>query len=64
MTEIKIEMRETEKRENIRWVIYTDTLSSMLAIDKNRVIHPIFDISTKLYNQGKQKMQTRQLNNQ
>ena len=33
-------MKEIKEREDIRWVIYTDSLSSMLAI-KNRENHPI-----------------------
>ena len=32
----KIEMRERQKREDMRWVIYTLSLSSMLAIENNR----------------------------
>ena len=40
-----------KEREDIRWVIYADSLSSMVAIDNNRENHPIL---TKLQNQGKQ----------
>ena len=29
-------MREIQKRKNMRWVIYTDSQSSMLAIENNR----------------------------
>ena len=36
MTTIKTEMIEIQEREDKRWVIYTDLLSSMLAIEKNR----------------------------
>ena len=28
--------KEIKEREDIRWVIYTDSLSSMLAIENNR----------------------------
>ena len=35
-------MREN-KKEDIRWVIYTDLLSSMLAIEINRENHPILN---------------------
>ena len=42
----------------MRWVIYTDSLRSMLAIENNRENHPIlnqiYDILTELQNQGKQ----------
>ena len=42
----------------MRWVIYTDFLSSMLAIENNREYHPmlnqIYDIIAELQNQGKQ----------
>ena len=42
----------------MRWVIYTDSLSSMLAIENNRESHPIlnqiYDILVELHNQGKQ----------
>ena len=41
----------------MRWVIYTDSLSSMLAIENNRDNHPIisqiYDILTELHKQGK-----------
>ena len=51
-------MEEIKERENIRWVIYTDSLSSILAIENNRENHPIlnqiYDILTELQNQGKQ----------
>ena len=42
----------------MRWVIYTDSLSSMLAIENNTENHPIlnqiYDILAELHNQGKQ----------
>ena len=45
------------KEEDIRWVIYTDSLSSMLTIENNRenhtILNQIYDILTKLQNQGK-----------
>ena len=48
-------MKEIKERKGIRWVIYTDSLSSMLAIENNRENHPIlnhiFDILTELHNQ-------------
>ena len=51
-------MKEIKEGEGIRWVIYTDSLSSMLAIENNRVNHPIlnkiYDILTEFLNQGKQ----------
>ena len=34
-------MKKIEEREDIRWVIYTDSLSSMLAIENNRENYPI-----------------------
>ena len=36
MTAIKISMREIQKREDMRKVIYTDSPTSMLAIEKKR----------------------------
>ena len=36
-------MREIQKREDIRWVIYTDSLSSMLDIENNGENHPILN---------------------
>ena len=52
------EMKELKEREDIRWVIYTHSLSSMLAIENNRENHPIlnqvYDIIAELHNQGKQ----------
>ena len=51
-------MREIQKRENMRWVIYTNSLSSVIAIDNNIENHPIlnqiFDIPTEIHNQEKQ----------
>ena len=43
MTTIKIAMIEIQKREEMRWVIYTGSLSSMLAIENNRESHPILN---------------------
>ena len=36
----KIAMREIQKKDDVRWVIYTDSLSSMHAIENNRENHP------------------------
>ena len=51
-------MREIQKREDIRWLIYTDLLSLMFAIENNRENHPklnpIYDILVEVHNQGKQ----------
>ena len=47
-------MEEIQKRDDIRCVIYTDLLSSMLAIENNRENHPIYDILEELNNQEKQ----------
>ena len=41
MTAIKVAMREVQKREDMRWVIYTNSLSSMLTIENNKETHPI-----------------------
>ena len=42
----------------MRWVLYIDSLNSMLAIEKNRENHPmlnqIYDILAELQNQVKQ----------
>ena len=58
MTAIKIAMREIRKREDMRWVMYTDSLSSMLAIENNKENHTIlnqmYDILAELHNKGKQ----------
>ena len=43
MTSIKTVMREIQKREDMRWVIYTDSLSSLLAIENNRENHPVLN---------------------
>ena len=42
MSKIKTAMRDIKKREDMRWALYTDSLSSMLAI-KNRENHPILN---------------------
>ena len=51
-------MKEIKEREIIRWVIYTNSLSSMLAIENNRenlpIKNQIFDIIIELQNHGKQ----------
>ena len=51
-------MREIQKREDKRWIISTDSLSSMLAIENNRenypILNQIYDIQGELHNQGKQ----------
>ena len=58
MTAIETTMKEIRVRDGMRWVIYTDSLSSMLAIENNRENHPIlnqiYDILAELQNQGKQ----------
>ena len=49
-------MREIQKREDMRWVIYTDSLCSMLATQNIRenhsILNQIYDILAELYNQG------------
>ena len=54
---VLLEHKETISK-SVRWVIYTDSQSSMLAIDNNRENHPIlnqiYDILAELQNQGKQ----------
>ena len=51
-------MKEIRVRDEMRWVIYTLSLSSMLAIENNRENHPklnqIYDILSELQNLGKQ----------
>ena len=51
-------MREIQKREDMRWVIYTDCLSSMLAIKNNSenppILNQIYDILAELHNHRKQ----------
>ena len=58
MTAIETAMKEIRGRDDKRWVIYTDSLSSMLAIENNRENHPIlnqiYDILAELQNHGKQ----------
>ena len=46
-------IREVKKRD-IKWVIYTDSLSSMLIIENNRENHQIYDILVEHHNLGKQ----------
>ena len=43
MTTIKTALKEIKKRKDIRWVIYTLSLSSMLAIENNKENHPILN---------------------
>ena len=59
MKALKIALRKIKKkRENKRWVMYTDFLSSMLVYENNRENHPIlnhiYDILAELHIQGKQ----------
>ena len=48
-------MKEIKEREQIRWVIYTNLLCSMLAIKNNRENHPIFNILYKKQNSNRDK---------
>ena len=45
-------------REDMRWVVYTDSLSPMLVIENKRENHPIlnqmYNTLAELHNQGKQ----------
>ena len=58
MAVLRIAMKEIGKREDLRWIIYTDSLSSMLDIENNTENHPIlnqiYDILAELHKQGKQ----------
>ena len=58
MTATKTGMKEIKEKEDIRWVMNTDSLSSMLAIRNNRenhqILNQIYDIITELLNKGKQ----------
>ena len=58
MTAIKIAIIERKKQEDMRLVIYTDLLSSMLAIENSRENHPIlnqiYDTLAELHKQKKQ----------
>ena len=51
-------MKEIHRREVMRWIIYTNLLSSILAIENNRekypILNQIYDILVELHNQGKQ----------
>ena len=55
---MKTALREIQKREDKRWVIYLDSLSSMQAIENNKENHHIlnhmYNILAELYNQEKQ----------
>ena len=57
-----ITIKKIKERKEIRWVIYTDSLSSMLAIKINRENHPILnqinDILAELQIHGKQFLHT------
>ena len=57
MTAIKIAMRYIRKREDMKWIIYTNSLSSMLAIENKRennpILNQIYDILAKLHKQKK-----------
>ena len=50
-------MKDIKEREDIKLVIYTDSLSSMLAIENNRknypILNQIYDMLTELHNLGK-----------
>ena len=47
-------MNKIKERDDIRWVIYRASTSSMLAIENNRKSHPILNqICDILHNQGK-----------
>ena len=43
MIAIKPTLKDIQKREDMRWVIYTDLLSSILAIKNNRENHTILN---------------------
>ena len=46
-----------QKRGDMRWVIYTDLLSTMLAIknrENHQILNHIYDILAELHKQGKQ----------
>ena len=47
MTSIKVALKEIHKRENKRWVIYTDSQSYMQSIEYNRENHSILN---QIYN--------------
>ena len=55
MTAIKITMRGIQKREDMRWIIYKNSLSSMVVIENNRenypILNQIYDIIAELHNQ-------------
>ena len=58
MTAIKIALREVLKKKEKSWVIYTDSQSSMQAIESNKENHPIlnqiYDLLADLKEQKKQ----------
>ena len=43
MTSIKVALREIHKRENKRWILYTDCQSSMQSIEYNKENHQIYN---------------------
>ena len=61
MIAIKIAMREKKNRKDMRWVIYTDSLISILAIEKNRENHQIYNILVELYKQGNRSFYAKSL---
>ena len=65
MTSIIIEMREIQKREDMKWVIFTDSLSLMLAIKNNRenhlLLNQIYVILAELHNQEKRSLYVKSL---
>ena len=60
MTAIKIALKETQKGEVKRWVIYTDFQSSIQSIQYNKENHPIlnqiYDILVDLQKQKKKQI--------
>ena len=48
-TQLKTVMREIQKRKDMRWVIRTDLLNSMLAIENNREKNPILNQIYDIY---------------
>ena len=53
-----LKLREIKKREAMIWVISTDSMSSMLAINNNRenylILNQIYNILAELHKQRKQ----------
>ena len=52
MTAIKVTLKDIHKREDKRWVIYTDSQSSMQSIEHNKmnqqILNKIYDILSDL----------------